>query len=536
MSSKAIKEKPEPGAPLGWKPQPEAAPSVMLEDEPRLFRLIGFIGLLFLTVGGLALVLYLTTAASRLVGPVLGSCFTVIGLACLLFHAARDADMQIRRTYLVFGLAWVLFGIVMSALPRPGEQGVTLFLPWGFLSFLAGVLFLLPSTRSESDPTWRRGALAVLGVGGAILALTGLIGANVSGSFLLPIGLLLAMLGLAYLWAFIGLRGVADDVAYRVGLGMGAVGAIVFLVALGRSVLPPLFASWHWVARASESYFASTGMLLMVLGALYMALSLALCSDHRLAVLTRRELAAFFYSPIAYFVLFGFTIIAAFQYGFFVFRAYAASNPEGFMAPPRPMVEPIIAQYIISLVPAMVMLGVVPMLTMRLLSEEKRAGTLEVLLTAPIGETSIVLSKFLAALVFFMLTWVPYGLFLIALRVGTGEGFDYRPILSFSLGLLCSGAGFVSMGLFFSALTRNQIVAFVLTFMGMIALIALYLINLDIPESSAWHSVLTSVSFIDQWISTLQGKLSVRDVVVPISSAVFWLFLTVKALEARKWQ
>jgi ABC-type transport system involved in multi-copper enzyme maturation permease subunit len=532
MSSKAIKEKPEPTT-GGWQPAPEAAPSVMREDEPRLFRLVGFIGLLFLTVGGMALVFYLAGWSTR-IGPVMGGCFSVIGLACLLFHAARDTDLQFRRTYLLLGVAFVALGILASFLPSKAA-GMTQFLPWGFLSFLLGLFFLLPATRNETDPTWHKRAAMLLGAGGVILALAGFIGANASTAFFLPAGMLLALLGLGYLWAFVGLQGVANDTAYRIGLGIGVLGALVFLVALGRSLLPPLFYSWNWISRPSEGYFASAGMLLMVLGILYMAVSAAICSDRPLAVLTRRELAAFFYSPIAYIVLFCFTLVGALQFWLFVSRAYDVSNsPTGMGS--RPMVEPIIIQYIFSLLPVFVIIFIIPLLTMRLLSEEKRTGTLEVLLTVPVTETSIVMSKFLAALVFFLLIWVPWGLFLVALRVGTGEAFDYRPLLSFTIGLMCSGAGFLSMGLFFSALTRNQIASAVLTTLGMVVLLTVYFINLEVPETSTWHAVLTSASFVDQWMSTLQGKLSARDIVVPISSAILWLFLTVKVLEARKWQ
>ena len=88
----------------------------------------------------------------------------------------------------------------------------------------------------------------------------------------------------------------------------------------------------------------------------------------------------------------------------------------------------------------------VPALTMRLLSEEKRTGTLEVLLTAPVNEAAVVLSKFLACWLFFMLCWVPTGLYLIALRVEGGQPFDYRPLLSFYLAVGASGAAFIAIG------------------------------------------------------------------------------------------
>ena len=77
----------------------------------------------------------------------------------------------------------------------------------------------------------------------------------------------------------------------------------------------------------------------------------------------------------------------------------------------------------------------VPALTMRLLSEEKRSGTLEVLMTAPVNEISVVLGKFFAAWIFYMLLWLPVWLFLISLRYFGGEEFDYRPVLSFTVAM-----------------------------------------------------------------------------------------------------
>src|SRR5262249_28116612 len=116
----------------------------------------------------------------------------------------------------------------------------------------------------------------------------------------------------------------------------------------------------------------------------------------------------------------------------------------------------------------------VPALTMRLVSEEKRSGTLEVMLTAPVSEWLVIVSKFFATWLFFMVCWLPSGLFLIALRLEGGAPFDSRPLPGFYLALAASGAAFVAMGLFFSVLTKNQIVAAVFTFVGMIGFLAAY--------------------------------------------------------------
>ncbi|HTK77576.1 MAG TPA: hypothetical protein VL371_20085, partial [Gemmataceae bacterium] len=155
-------------------------------------------------------------------------------------------------------------------------------------------------------------------------------------------------------------------------------------------------------------------------------------------------------------------------------------------------------------------------------------------LTAPLGEVSVVLSKFFAALIYYLLLWVPWGLFLIELRVDGGKPFDYLPLLSFYGALVCSGAAFVAMGLFFSSLTRNQIIAAVMTFMGMMFLLIFFLLErLNVGPTLA--ALFKQLSFIDLWITSLGGKLYIRDVVLQLSVAAFWLYLTVKVLEARKW-
>src|SRR5439155_7970963 len=128
----------------------------------------------------------------------------------------------------------------------------------------------------------------------------------------------------------------------------------------------------------------------------------------RVIVLTRRELLAFFYSPIAYIVILSLTLVAGFLFNLFLTQIIDQSQPGG-----TPLVEPVIRFYIIDWFPIICVTLVVPALTMRLLSEERRSGTLEMLLTAPLGEGAIVVSKFVAALVLFLVVWLPWGLFLV---------------------------------------------------------------------------------------------------------------------------
>jgi ABC-2 type transport system permease protein len=92
------------------------------------------------------------------------------------------------------------------------------------------------------------------------------------------------------------------------------------------------------------------------------------------------------------------------------------------------------------------------------------------------------------------------------------------------------------MGVFFSSLTKNQLAAAVLTFVGMFLLTFIFLLKQDTPETEPKHIILTHISYVDLWLNVLQGKLASRDLVIWLSATIFWLFLSVKVLEARKWR
>jgi ABC-type transport system involved in multi-copper enzyme maturation permease subunit len=303
---------------------------------------------------------------------------------------------------------------------------------------------------------------------------------------------------------------------------MGAAGVVVFLAALIRS----LVATW----THADPYLVPSGLLLMGIGLLYALVAAGVCSDNRVIVLTRRELTAFFYSPIAYIVMVCLTLVAGLLFYNFLNLIIQQSQPGE-----TTLVEPVVRFYIIDWFPIIIVTLVVPALTMRLLSEELRSGTLEVLLTAPLGEGAIVVSKFLAALVLFMVVWLPWGLFLAALRIQGGQSFDYYPLLSFFFALLASGAGFLSMGLFFSSLTKNQIIAFFLTVVGMVVLLMVFFLKRSLTPDSTSYTLLSYISYVDLWINSLEGTLSPRYLMFHISAAIFWLFVTVKVMEARRW-
>jgi ABC-2 type transport system permease protein len=302
---------------------------------------------------------------------------------------------------------------------------------------------------------------------------------------------------------------------------LGVAGVVIFLIASFKS---------NTITTPPGPFLVPYGLILMGLGVTYFAVALGICSDNQFITLTRCELSAYFLSPIGYLVLGGTTLMQWVSYNRFISNAIMGLG--------QPIPEPIVASYFVDIFPVFALLLQVPVITMRLVSEEKRTGSLEVLLTAPVNELPIILSKFLATWVFFMISWLPAGLFLIALRVEVGQPFDYRPLLSFYIAFAAEGWAFIAIGLFFSCLTRNQIVAAVLTLVVMILFLLSYFVRVSptgygLPQYMAIF--IGRFSFIHMWIESLEGRLPLRDTILFASTGLFFLFLSVKVLETRKW-
>jgi ABC-2 type transport system permease protein len=247
----------------------------------------------------------------------------------------------------------------------------------------------------------------------------------------------------------------------------------------------------------------------------------------------KKEMRLYFTSPVAYVIIGIFLLLAGyFFYSIFAFftmaSMQAAMNPQ--FARELNVTDSVMRPLFSNL--SVILLLLMPLVTMRLFAEERRSGTLELLLTFPIRDGAVLLGKYLSALsvyaIMLALTLAyPLMLFYFA-RV------EWGPILTGYLGLLLMGAAFIAVGVFASSLTENQIVAA----MGAFAVRLLFWVvgwSSDFV-GGAWGRVLSHLSLIEHFDSFGKGVLDTKDIIYYVNFVIVALFLTLRSLEARRWK
>lgn len=254
---------------------------------------------------------------------------------------------------------------------------------------------------------------------------------------------------------------------------------------------------------------------------------------NNILAIAHKELKAYFASPIAYIVI-GFSAIL---FGWFFvnllyyFDRVSLQAGMGMGGPPTVNVNEMLIGPLFMNV-SVILLFTLPLVTMRIYSEEKRSGTIELLLTAPLTDFQIVMGKFLGALVLYAamlaVTLVHLG-FLFAF--GNPE---WRPVLTGYLGLLLMGGCFLSLGLFVSSLTKNQIVAGMITFA---VFLMFWVINwIASFTGPTMQSVLNYVSITEHLNDFTRGVLDTKHLVYYLSFIAFSLFLTVRSVDSERWR
>jgi ABC-2 type transport system permease protein len=181
---------------------------------------------------------------------------------------------------------------------------------------------------------------------------------------------------------------------------------------------------------------------------------------------------------------------------------------------------------------SIILLLMVPLLTMRLFSEEKKRQTDELLFTSPISVNQIILGKYFASLLVLLVMLSLTGI--LSIFVFSYGNPELAPILSGYLGLFLVGAAFLAVGIFFSSLTENQIVSAILTF-G--ALLLFWILNwASYSAGGMWKSVLNYLSFFQHFDDMTRGILDTTDVVYYLSFIFLGLFLTHSVIQSRRWR
>ncbi len=243
--------------------------------------------------------------------------------------------------------------------------------------------------------------------------------------------------------------------------------------------------------------------------------------------LVRREVQSYFASPVAYVVL------AAFLWLFgFYFYAYLETFIDPRSVAPGEVVN--VNQDMLRWVfhtTAFFLLFLLPMVTMRSFSEELRSGTIELLFTSPLTDTQIVMGKFLGALILYA-TMLATTLFHMGVLFYFGDP-EWKPIAAGYLGVFLLGAGYIAFGLMFSALTKNQIIAGLLSFGSFILL---YLVELA-QDRGGWFTSAIQYMSVDRHLEEFaKGVVDTRDVVFFLSIILLGLLLTKQSIESYRWR
>jgi len=236
-----------------------------------------------------------------------------------------------------------------------------------------------------------------------------------------------------------------------------------------------------------------------------------------IAAIAQRELSAYFFSPIAYVVLTVYLVLTGFFFTMTVFAPGEEASLRGMFEMAMPML----------------LVAVLPLLAMKLLSEEMRSGTIETLMTAPVTELDITLGKFFGVFAFYIVM-LAGTLFYAAVIAYFGE-VDLLLLISDYIALMLLGALYLSVGLFLSSWTQNQIIAGV----GSVVLLLVFtwLTGAIAEQFQGWiRASLQQLTILTHYQEMIRGKMGLDHVVFFLSTTLFFLFMTTKVLESRRWR
>jgi ABC-2 type transport system permease protein len=245
--------------------------------------------------------------------------------------------------------------------------------------------------------------------------------------------------------------------------------------------------------------------------------------------LLRRELGGFFLSPTGYVIIAAVTVILGLTYDVLMTNLVGGEPQE------MPITELFYASYIFWLI----VLLISPVITMRLFALEKYSGTFETLMTTPVNDLQVVTSKFTAAIIFYMVAWLPMLACLFVVRHFTNqhEALDAGTIGGMYLGIFLVGCLFMALGCFASSLTKSQMAAAMVSFvMGVALFLISFLAQANITPTEWTGQVLSYFNLFDQMHNFSRGMVDTKAVIFYVSVTFFFLFLTLRVVESRRWK
>jgi ABC-2 type transport system permease protein len=248
-------------------------------------------------------------------------------------------------------------------------------------------------------------------------------------------------------------------------------------------------------------------------------------------LICQKELKSYFASPIAYAVMAIFGLV--FGWAMFIasrdFVRFSISQMMSGGAATNvneQIIRPLLG------FAGTITLFLVPMITMRLFAEEKRTGTMELLMTSPIKDIEVIIGKWLGALILYICV-LAMSMINIALLFAWGKP-DLTPVLAAYLGLVLQGGALLAIGALISTMTRNQIIAGIATFF--VSLLLWLLSWFTSFDSSATSQVANYLSIVTHFENFGKGLIDLKDVVFYLSMIFFSLFLTSRSLESLRWR
>lgn len=245
--------------------------------------------------------------------------------------------------------------------------------------------------------------------------------------------------------------------------------------------------------------------------------------------LLRRELASFFLSMTGYVIIAAVTLLVGLSFDVLITNLLG-SDPQ-----PMPITELFYRTYVFWLI----VLLIAPVITMRLFALEKYSGTFETLMTTPVNDLQVVASKFTAAVIFYLVSWLPMlgCLFIVRHFTNQREALDAGTIGGIYLGIFFAGCLFLSLGCFASSLTRSQMAAAMVSFVLGVSLFLLGFLADAITTPTQWESqVLSYFGLFEQMHNFARGIVDTKAVIFYTSLTFFFLFLTLRAVESRRWK